>query len=507
MRNINRVVVLTIVLTVSLLLLTLQVKAQEQLSLYAEVSGSVDADSSHSWTFSAHSGEVLSFVLEATSGNLDPYLTIVDRAGNELIANDDYAYPETRDSLLEAITMPFTDTYTAIVSGFNGTAGEYTLTMLPGFAELVTADGLAGEVEWEPLNEGTAVSLSEDELTLSISGASQRGAVFGGLEPLADVGARVQVQDVSGINGWIVGLTARRNGGDYYLFEVNDDGLWRFSVIQDEEATVLRDWINHPNIVPGKTSFSLSLIARDTGFEFLYDDGYLGTVSDDTLTEAGEVGVYVGTVPGESSQTTAVFSTLSLTTPLLIDGERIIPQQVGVAAGPFMAQALQRRHVVSPSGSMSLTVPEATVESGRPGVQRLMLGGGISYTNFALGGTVNIVPSISGTVGCGLVFRFAGETDYTLAFLDAAGGYGVSQRQGDDFLPGLFGQSDAFAGGGSHHLLVIADETTVYFYVDGQHVGVLENPPQEGQIGAAVVNFEGITTTCRFSNLWLWEWD
>jgi hypothetical protein len=483
-----------------------QVRAQQQLSLYAEVSGSVDAGSTHSWTFSAHSGEVLSFILEAASGSLDPYLTIVDRAGNRLIANDDYAYPETRDALLEAITMPFTDTYTAIVSGFNDTAGEYSLTMLPGFADLTTADAI-GEAEWEPLDSTADASLSEGELTLSISGANQRGPALGGVEPLADVAARVLVQNASGVNGWIVGLTARQNGDDYYLYEVNDDGLWRFSVVQDGEATVLRDWINHPNIVPGKTNFSLSLIARGTGFEFLYDDGYVGSISSDALTDAGEVGVYVGTGSGESSQTTAVFSSLSLTTPLEIDGARLIPQQVNIASGAAMAQALQRRFVVSPSGTMSLTVPEATVESGRPGVQRLMLGGGIAYTNFALGGTVNIVPSISGTVGCGLVFRLASETDYTLAFLDAAGGYGVSKREGENFLPGLFGESSALSGGGSHHLLVIADDHTVYYYIDGQYMGSVENPSQEGQVGAAVVNYEGITTTCRFTNLWLWEWE
>lgn len=507
MRSMNRVLILMVALVIGALRLVPPAQAQQQLTLYSQVNGSVDAGSTHSWTFSAHSGEVLSFQVEAASASLDPRLTIIDRAGNRLIDNDDYAYPETRDSLLEAITMPRTETYTAIVSGFNGSAGEYTLTMLPGFARLAARDGLGEGTDWTPIDDELDASLTEGRLSLSIAGNSQRGAAFGGLEPLADVGARVLVQDVSGVNGWIVGLATRRNGDDYYLLEISDDGLWRFSVVQDGEATTLRDWINHPNIVPGKTAFSLSVIARDTGFEFLYDDGYIGMVSDATLTEAGEVGLTVAAVSGDSSQTAAVFSDLALTTPLRVDGERIIPQEVSIAVGQAMALALQRRHVVSPSGAMSLTVPEATVEYARPGVQRLMLGGGIAYTNFALGGTVDIVPAIRGQGGCGLVFRFASETDYTLAFLDATGGYGVSQRQGENFLPGLFGESSAFAGGGSRHLLVISDENTVYFYVDGSYVGTLENPAQEGQVGAAVVNFEGITTTCRYSNLWLWEWD
>jgi hypothetical protein len=156
---------------------------------------------------------------------------------------------------------------------------------------------------------------------------------------------------------------------------------------------------------------------------------------------------------------------------------------------------------------LSLTVPESSVEYARPGIQRLMLGRGVSYTNFAMGATVNMVPAMSGAVGCGLVFRFTDETDYTLAFLDATGGYGVSQRQGEDFLPGLFGESPDFAGGGSHHLLIVANENTVYYYVDGHYVGLFENPPQQGQVGTAVVNFEGINNACNFIDLWLWEWD
>jgi hypothetical protein len=135
-----------------------------------------------------------------------------------------------------------------------------------------------------------------------------------------------------------------------------------------------------------------------------------------------------------------------------------------------------------------------------------MLGRGVTYDNFALGATVDIRPSISGPAGCGLVFRFAGETDYTLAFLDATGGYGVSKREGENFLPGLFGENPDFAGGGTHHLLIIADTNTVYYYVDGHYVGSFDNAPFEGQVGAAVVNFEGINNLCHFTDLWLWDW-
>ena len=137
----------------------------------------------------------------------------------------------------------------------------------------------------------------------------------------------------------------------------------------------------------------------------------------------------------------------------------------------------------------------------------MMLGRGTTYTNFALGGTVDLQGSVpTGAAGCGIVFRFVDETHYTLAFIDQTGGFGISQREGDNFLPGLFGERDEI-GQGRHHLLIIADSNTLYYYIDRQFVGTLENAPQEGQIGIAVVNFEGMTTSCSYSNLWLWEWD
>ncbi|HLU09464.1 MAG TPA: hypothetical protein VK003_07335 [Oceanobacillus sp.] len=486
-------------------MLSIKVQAQNQLSLHVPVEGTVEAGGSQSWRYAAQSGEVVSFLVESASGDFDPVLTITDRAGNTLISNDDFAYPESRDSLLEAITLPRTDTYTITVSGFNGTGGGYTLTAFSGFADIAISDGF--DNDWQPLDDSLTVEIDDGVLTLTTEGANQRGFAFGGLPPLADVAARVNVQAVENPTGWIVGMTVRRNGDNYYLFEINEDGLWRFSLVQGEDVTVLRDWINHPNIIPGQTTFRLSLLASGAAFEFFYNDGFIGTVSDNTLTEAGEVGLMVATRTAQDSQTTAQFSDLVLTTPLLIDEARIIPQKLIVADGPIMAQALQRQAFGSSAGVMSLTVPEGSVAYARPGVQRLMLGRGVTYTNFALGATVDIRPSRSGQVGCGLVFRFADDTNYTLAFLDVTGGYGVSQRQGDDFLPGLFGENPDYAGSGTHHLLIIADEHTVYFYVDGDFVGTFENEPQEGQIGAAVVNFEGgIDNTCLYTNLWLWEW-
>ncbi len=182
-----------------------------------------------------------------------------------------------------------------------------------------------------------------------------------------------------------------------------------------------------------------------------------------------------------------------------------MPQEITVGDGRAMVLALKRNTVVSAEGEMSLTLPDSSVQYARPGINRVMLGRGVRYTNFALGTTVDVNPAAPGPAGCGLVFRFDSETDYTLAYLDQNGEYGVSKRDGDTFSPGIYGQNPQI-GAGQHLLLVIADDNTIYFYIDRQLVGSLDNTAQDGEVGIAAVNFELNSTTCQYSNFWLWQW-
>ncbi len=172
-----------------------------------------------------------------------------------------------------------------------------------------------------------------------------------------------------------------------------------------------------------------------------------------------------------------------------------------------MSQAVVRRHVAGANGILALTVPEATVSLTRPGLDYLLLGQGTLFGNFAMGATVNIQSSLEAEVGCGLIFHYQDESHYTLAFLDETGGYGISRRVGDVFEPGLFGENPDWAGRGTHHLLIIADDNRLYYYVDGISAGSLDIQSQAGQVGAAAINYVAMDTTCTFSNLWLWEWD
>ena len=481
------------------------VHAQEELPFNTPVRGEVTPGQPETWGFNGKAGQVISLLVQS-AGTLDPVLALLDDNGDAILTDDDFAWPEAADSLIQAVTLPYTGRYTVSVAGFAETAGQYTLTLSEGFA--VVEDSVSLDVAgWTPTASNLQVQPDGDGLALTMRGRRSAEAAFGVPVSSADMGAFVDVTGVRNPSGWVVGLALRRVNDSRYEVQFNSEGRWRFVRMDGDEQTVIRDWTSHPAIVPGETSFRIGTLAKGQAFDVFYNGAYVGTTSDDALTEAGEVGLVTGMISSVDSETRASFANLALTTPLRVDGQMPVPQQIVVTDGPAMAQALSRRHVLQGDGQMALTVPEASVNYARPGVNRLMLGQNTEFADFAYGGTVRINQMTPGATGCGLVLRYAGEADYALAWLDGAGAYGLSVKEGETFTPGLFGEQGDFDVDAAHHLMVIASGSSVFFYVDGRSAGQIDIPLGEGEVGAAVVNFEGIDTTCAFSNLWLWRWE
>ncbi|HYO87013.1 MAG TPA: hypothetical protein VER79_00080 [Candidatus Limnocylindrales bacterium] len=495
-----------ILLAALALLWAAAVFAQAGVTLNEPVRGEVTPGEAQTYAFSGKSGQVIS-ALAASAGTLDPVLTLLDAEGVPILSDDDFAFPESNDALLQAVTLPYTGRYTLQVSGWGDSAGQYTLTVSEGYAVVETADGFALGADWAALSGELQADLSDGTLSMSLRGERAAGAAFGQSVDSADMAAFVDVQTVRNPSGWITGLALRRSGNSYYALEINSEGRWRFVLVQDGEQTVVRDWTGHPAIIAGETSFRMGVFAKGSAFDVFYDGAFIGATSDDTLAEAGDAGVLIGTLSSLENETRATFAHLAVTRPLLVDGQMPIPQQVVVADGPTMAQSLARRHVVQGDGQMVLTVPEASVTYVRPGVNRLMLGQNTQFADFAFGGTVTLKQIQAGPSGCGLVLRYSDETEYAIAWLDGEGAFGLSVKQGEVFAPGLFGENPMLDPTEPHHLLVIASDHILHYYVDGMSAGQLEVPLTEGQVGAAVVNFEGIETACTFNNLWLWRWE
>jgi hypothetical protein len=471
----------------------------------AEISDTLAAGDAHTYSFSATAGGVFSFSVRSQS-DLDPVVTLLDSAGRTVLSNDDYDYPDTRDALLEAVTMPRTGTYTVRVSGFGETAGAYDLRVYPGFSQMAAAETFDVAEGWEA-DDALNASVTGGMYNLEVSGVRAMGASFYQyVDPTSDIYVQTRVTAIDSESGWMIGLAMRQSDDGYYALVINHEGLWRFALVDDDDVQIIRDWTPHPQIVPGQTQFTLGMIGNAASFDFFYNNGYIGSVSDASLSAPGSVGVVVGTLGSLASTTSATIDDFIVTTPRYIDGERVIPAQVIVSSGAEMERALEVRHVVDASGAMALTVPSSTVEYARDGVNRLMLGRGTTYGNFAMGAMLNIQAARSGIAGCGLVVRYSDEGDYVLAFLDQTGGYGLSQRDDDAFIPGVYGENPQW-GQDSAHLLIIADDTTLYYYIDGNLVGSLQTTAGIGEVGIAVVNYETITTVCQYSDVWLWRWD
>jgi hypothetical protein len=490
-----------------LLLLTIGgTRAQEMLALFTPVTGTLNSGESSSWTFKASDGALLSFYAKATSGDLDPVLTITETGSGVVLSNDDYDYPDETDALLEAVTIPSTGTYTATLSSFGSTSGSYTFTMLAGFANLAQQETFSNSSQWETDNNALEIIIGDNRMALILTGPQQRGIATPTTDDRwGDFYAHVEVPELAGAQGWQIGLAARwQDAQNYYLYSLNNRGQWRFLVRSGGEERVIRDWSEHPAIIAGQSAFSLGMLVNGAGFDFFYNGQPVGRLSDQTINEPGQVALMVETEGTLDSEVTAQFQNLTITTPLE-DG--LIPQQIMSAGSSAMMQELQRRRLVPTSGQMRLVVPESFVTYNRPGVNILPLGGSQTFRTFALGTTVNWEIATPGLpAGCGLILRGSGETEYLLAYFDQNGAYGLSQRQGDHFEPGIFGEGLTVSTG-PQRLLVIATETQLLYYINGQLVGTLDSPVSEGGIGNAAINFEPTTTSCQFSDTWVWTWD
>ena len=468
--------------------------------------GEIAAGEQQSWTFQAASGEALSFSVKATSGNLDPAFTISNSAGMVLIGNDDTNYPDEQDALLEAITIPRTGTYTVTVSGVGQTAGSYSLTMLPGFSQVEQNENFNGDFNWTVVGDVGQLENIEGKLSMAVEGRLLADVAVPPNNTLPETYYAQVDMNVSSGNGWITGLSVRQDGENYYLLAINSNGQWRFSLHQADGEHIIHEWTPHPAIIAGQATFTLGILVNGSGFDFFYDGQGFGHLTDSTLPESGGLGLWVGTPDSLSAHANGAFDNLIVTIPSEINNQRMIPQQLIVSTPADMVQELQRRGLIPAAGEMALTVNESFVESRRPGVEQFLLGRGVTFQNFAMGATVTWQAQSTGVTGCGFVVRAIDDGNYTVAYIDQSGGYGVSRREGDSFQPGIFGEKAQLTSD-THHLLVIAVGDRLYYYIDGQYSGMVDNPAQDGAVGDAVVNFEPISTSCTYSGTWLWRWE
>ncbi|MEM6285381.1 MAG: hypothetical protein AAF787_24540, partial [Chloroflexota bacterium] len=394
--------------------------AQEQLAPFSSVIGNPSPGEVQEWTFTAVDGEVISLIVEGDEG-FDPAIELVSETGAVLLTNDDYNYPATTSAALQAITIPFTGTYTARVRGVADTSGSYTLTRLRGYADGFLLNGFVSSQSWVSDNDGLEIGLTDGELALSLVGNDASGFVVdeaGGR--LSDYYAQLRVEVTDSTAGWVVHMTARQQQTDtYYLLSISDDGLWRFLLRQNGADTIIRDWISHPAIVTGEAEFEMGVLANGTALELFYNGSPLGHFTDAALS-GGVVGMGIETAPALDSAVGATFRDLAITTPLASPPPvtRLILEDPS-----SMARSMEHQRAIPASGILALNVPEASVQYSSAGVSRIALGRGTTYRNVVMAADVSILPAESVQAGCGIYLRSADEENYALAYLDQTGAF------------------------------------------------------------------------------------
>lgn len=453
---------------------------------------------------------LISLRMEALAPSLDPVIEVYNSSGELVIKNDDYAYPDQLDAVIQAFITPRTDVYTIEVSGFGDTAGDYRLLAMPGYDSLAGRDSTMAAADWEVVfSDAPFTRLADDRLSLRIEGLSKSVSLLGRHFPIErDLYFEATFDDVIAAANWQAGILFRYVSAEsHYRLLVSKRGYWRLERAQGESAVVVRNWSTHPAIAPGETSFRLGVLASGQLFDVVYNGQVVGTVIDDQIkAAAGGVGITARTADALGSRVSFAVTETTMTAPTRIDGKPLFPQHIPAGNYTATANLLARQQVIPAEGAAKLTVPQSRVRNTPPGITRFPVASGASFAEFVIGADLRYEMRAAAKGGCGLIFHYADGENYTLAYVDADGEYGVSRRQGDAFQPGLFGGGLSPAPN-EHKLLLLVYGGRLDYYIDGWHVGAMTYPPQSGELGTAVVNFEAVDTNCVFEDLWLWSLD
>lgn len=474
--------------------------------LFAPVSGRLDEDNpSQDWTYEARTGEAISVIVRGTSGGLDPILTVLDAGGETLAENDDLDSLVV-DAGIEALIVDEAGPVTLRVSRYEETSGEYELVVTRGFADVIERTSFDAETSrWEDRQSALA-TLDNGRLQLRMNPAGVSGITFASDgEPLDDFyyEARFLPHDASPYA--LFGLVFRAQpGGEHYRFLADTDGRWS-AVMQDRSGEyVMGSW--SADDVPAASGWTLGVLARGSTLMFYGNGALLGTVTDERLPAQGRIGLMIASDPDQAGPAivqvgellvTARLGTTYAGMPLALQSwNSLDPQQI--------AGELVEAGQVTLDGPRDLFVPDANLRADTRTFQTELLGSEqAAYSDYLLGASVVILTG-GESPGCGVISRWADERSFDVAYLDAAGGFGLSQVRDDELVTNVYDMTEMVQAQGANTLLVVAQGTNLALYINGALVAQETALAGEGRVGLALLNYEDAATQCVFGNVWVW---
>ncbi|MCY4070702.1 MAG: hypothetical protein OXG60_05355 [Chloroflexi bacterium] len=493
-----------------IVLLAMPAFAQDRaLALGNRVEDKLAPNETHRYSLIALELTLVSMRVEALSETLDPQLAIYDSSGALVIANDDYAYPDSLDAIIQAFVFPKSDQYTVVVSGFEGTSGAYQLHLMPGYDVHIHAQEKLLLEDWEVVNRLAKVrQAGSNRLVIETDGIATTAVMLGtGFAQERDFYFEVQFDNISSADDWQVGLAFRYARPDSHSrVLLNKRGFWRMERVDEGDIVIVRNWGTHPAIVPAESEFRLGVLASGEHFDIVYNGQIVGMVGDNRSEAFGGVGVAMRTADVVGSRLSFAITNVMMTIPTRVDEAVIVPNQLLTRPYHVMDNVLARQQLIPVDGEIKMLLPQSSVRRRLAGVTPYLLGSGLRFAEFAIGAKLSYQMSDEANGGCGILFHFQDEDHYQLAYATAEGDYGVSQRQGEVFTPGIYVNKPTRARH-EHDLLLIVYDGTIHYYVDNAHIGQLAFETSPGSVGIAVVNYARVETNCVFEDFWVLSLD
>lgn len=490
------------------------------LAFFQTAGGTIDAATPvEEWTFDGQSGQVVSLIAQTMSGDLDPVLEVLG-PGGALVGQNDDLDSRVRDAGLEVLRLPSDGAYIVRVGRWGGaegtTSGTYRLSFAPGFAQVVARESFEqGSVSWQSPT-GAPVGLSAGWLRVPVDAP---GSVVLALPPGDETYDEVYMQADARLfrtpSYGEFGLIFRAQGAgsqiSYYALRVNSRSQWTVIRHEPNGESTLRTWTNHAALDP--TGVTLGVLVRGPSFVFYANGQILGDVSDSTLTGAGRVGVMAASDAGQTDSPQAMFDNVIITTRL---GTTYRGLPLALASWQSddpaaIVAELAGSGRVNAAVARDLYIPEkvvATLDPRAADAQFELLGVEQSqYEDFVLGATLSAITTRD-SAACGVVFRWQDERNFSTAYMDGLGGWGMVQAQ-DALLPlNAYDLSPMITPGSLNDLLVVAQGEQLALYVNGALVTQETAAPGSGEvpgrIGVALLNYEAAQTDCYFYNVWVW---
>ncbi len=470
------------------------------------------------WTFAAVKGQRLSVRMQATSGDLDPYIELQDVAGKVLATS---ANASLRNAAIDDFIAPDQSTFTVRATRAPGAStGGYTITLMPGFSFLLLNNPKSTNTPFRLWNATNAVAhYAEGKLELQLVGdkaytytsTTDRFGVYKDLFIQSDVHSQQTGKY------WEAGLLFRgvNNNGVYsfYVYFINSDGKWKLAYSQPTGLKNIQDWTDLP--AKPQSDANMAIMVKGKVFTPFYNGQSLGDVTDNTLSDAGEFGVAVGTAVAPNNNTQIRFDNILVTLPAdeAINGPVNVPEKLvnWQRVQDALLGELRQGHLIPNDGKIGPEIKDKAfvTNNGAVGIQFQPLAESMSFADIVYSADVTWESS-NDNVACAMELRAADDNNFTIVYLDRKGGYGVRQVSTQDnsalalyYLNGAIIKSNK----GTNRVTIIAIGNGLIVYINGVLVANLTVRQTAGGVRIAAYNYQQASSICQFTNLWLRSFD